>query len=127
MVANVLRSSIKIWHLNKGDLFEHNYVANNEWIWWRFCDKDFNSSWASLPYCLSMHPLKRGFLDIFLTTFLEAVTSKIQNLWGSSSYWKCLKFNLDLKNAAKNSEKAFCFWGNYIWTGIVKLSLSRTR
>ena len=40
---------------------------------------------------------------------------------------KCLKFNLDFKNAAKNSEKIFPFWYNCIWIGIVKLSLWRTR
>ena len=79
-----------------------------------------------LPYCLSKHPLKRDFLDIYLTTFLESVTSKIQNLWGSSFYSKCLKFNLDFKNAAKNWEKVFCFWDNCIWIGIVKFSLLRT-
>ena len=36
---------------------------------------------------------------------------------------KYSKFNLDFKNAAKNSEKFFCFWDNGIWIGIVKLSL----
>ena len=41
-------------------------------------------------------------------------------------YSKCLKSNLDLKNAVKNWQKAFCFWDNFIWIGIVKLSLLRT-
>ena len=39
---------------------------------------------------------------------------------------KYLKFNLDFKNAARNSEKGFCFWDNCIWIGIVKLSLLKT-
>ena len=90
------------------------------------CDADSNSAWARLPYCLSKHPLKRDFLDIYLTTFSESVISKIQNLGGSSFFKKYLKFNLDFKNAAKNSEKVFCFWDNCIWIGIVKLSLLRT-
>ena len=30
---------------------------------------NFNSAWASLPYCLSKHFLKWDILDIFLTTF----------------------------------------------------------
>ena len=38
---------------------------------------------------------------------------------------KCLKFKLYFKNAAKNSEKVFCFRDNYIWIGIVKFSLIR--
>ena len=36
-----------------------------------------------------------------------------------------MKFNIDLKNATKNSEKVFCFWDNCIRIGIVKLSLWR--
>ena len=39
---------------------------------------------------------------------------------------KFLKFNLDFKTLAKNWEKVICFWDNFIWIGIVKLSLVRT-
>ena len=109
------------------DFFQLNSLSSDQSIWQRWCDADFNSVWARLPYCLSKHPLKRDFLDIYLTTFSESVTSKIQNLWGSSFDSKCLKFNVDFKNAAKNWEKVFCFWDNCIWIGIVKLSLLRTR
>ena len=38
---------------------------------------------------------------------------------------KCLKFKLDFKNAAKSSEKVFCFWDNFIWIVIIELSLLR--
>ena len=38
---------------------------------------------------------------------------------------KCLKFNLDFTNAAKNREKVFCFWDNCIWIDLLKLSLLR--
>ena len=77
---------------------------------------------ARLPCCLWKGPLKRDFLDIYLTTFKESVISEIQKLWGSSFVWKCPKFNLYFKNAANNCEKVFCFWDNCIWIGIVKLS-----
>ena len=50
----------------------------------------------------------------------------MQKLWGSSLFWKCLKFNLIFKNAWKNSEKAFGSWGNCFWAGIVKLFVLRT-
>ena len=33
---------------------------------------------------MSKHPLKRDFINIYLTTILESVTWKIQKLWGSS-------------------------------------------
>ena len=87
------------------------------------CDAVFMSSWARLPCCLSKDPLKRDFLDIYLTTFSESVISKIQNLRGLSFF---PKFNLDFKNAAQNWEKMFCFWGNCIRIDIVKVSLLRT-
>ena len=100
--ANVLGSSPKIWHVNKRDFLENKFLPSDQWIRQRCCDADFNSVWARLTYCFSKHPLKLDFLDIYLTTFSKSVTSKIQNLWGSSFYSKCLKFNLDLKNSAKN-------------------------
>ena len=62
-----------------------------------------------------------------MTTFLESVTSKMQNLWRSFFYSKCLKISLDFKNAAKNWQKAFSFSDNWIRIGVVKLSLWRTR
>ena len=113
--ANVLTSSPKTWHVKKQLFFEHNFVASDEWIWQRCCDADFNSLCARSSYCLSMHRLEWYILDVYLTTFSESVTLKIQNLWGLSFYSKCSKFNLDFKNAAQNLEKIFCFWDNCIW------------
>ena len=124
--ANVLTSSPKIWHVNKRLFFEHNFVASEEWIWERCCDADFNSLCAHLPYSLSMHPLEWYILDVYLTTFSESGTSKIQNLWGLSFYSKCSKFNLDFKNGAKNWATLLRFWDNCTWIGIVILSLLRT-
>ena len=106
--ANVLRSSPKIWHSNKRDLLEHNFFASDQWIWQKSCDADFNSFWARSPYWLSKHLLKRNFLDIDVSTFSESITSTIRNLWGTPFFSKCLKFNPDFKNAAKNWEKVFC-------------------
>ena len=52
--------------------------------------------------------------------------SEIQDLWASSFWSKCSKFQLDFKNAAKNSENVFCWLNNCMRIGIVKLSLLRT-
>ena len=123
--ANVLTSSLKIWHVTKRGLLEHNIAASDQWIWERCCDADFNNARARLPYCLSKHPLKGDLLDIYLTTFSESVTSKIQTIWGSSFFWKCLKFHLDFKDAAKNSGKVLFLWDNCILIGIVKFFLLR--
>ena len=122
----MLTSSPKIWHVNKGDFFEHNFLTSDKWLWWRCCDQDFESARASLRYCLSKDPPKRDFLDIYLTTFSESLTSKIKSVWGSYFCSKCLKFNLDFKNAGRNWGNLFCFLDNCIWIGIVQFSLLRT-
>ena len=124
--ANVLTSSPKIVHVNKRDIFQLNRLGRDQWIWQWCCDSYFNIVWAHLPWCLSKGRLKPDYLGIYLTIFSESVISIIQNLWGSSFFSKCFKFNLDFKNAERNREKVFCFWHYCIWIGIVKLSLLRT-
>ena len=123
----MLRSNPKISHVNKTDLFRINCLGNNQLMWTRCSDTDLNSASARLPCCLSKGPLKRDFLDIYMTTFSESVISEIQHLSGSSFCPKYLKLHLDLKNAGKTYGKVFCYWDNFIWIGIVKLSLFRTR
>ena len=124
--ANVLTNSPKIWHINKRDFLEHNFLASDHWIWLRCYDACFNSAWARLPCCLSEGHVKRAFLDIYLTTFSESVISERQKLWGSSFFWKCSKLNLDFKNVAKNWENFFSFSDNSIRIGNVRLLLLRT-
>ena len=89
--------------------------------------------WSRFQYCsdpstmlLLKGPLKRDFLEIYVTTFLESVISEIQNLWGSTLFSKCSKFDLDFKNAEKNSDKGFFFSDNIIWISIVKLPMLGT-
>ena len=65
------------------------------------------------------------FCTYILPRFPECVISKINQLWGSSFFWKCSKFKVDFENATKNREKAFCFWDNCVRIGCVKLSLLR--
>ena len=38
-------------------------------------------------------------------------------------FWKCSKFNADLKNAEKNSEKLISFWDKCIWIVYIHLFL----
>ena len=107
LAANVLTRSPKIWHVNKTNFLEHNLLASDQWIWYRRCDADLNSAGAPLPCCLSKDPLKRDFLEIYLTTFSESVISELQKLWRSSFFSKCSKFNLDFKIGTKNKKKKF--------------------
>ena len=76
---------------------------------------------------MSKGSLRQDFVDLYLTTFLESVTSEVEKLWGSCFFSKCLKFKLDFKNAAKNSENLFCFSDRYIEIGIFKFFLIRIK
>ena len=82
--ADVLTSSSKIWHVNKRDFFQLNWFVSDWPIWSRWRDADLNRVWARFPCWFSKGPLKRDFLDIYLTTFSDCVISEIQKLWGSS-------------------------------------------
>ena len=122
----MLTNSPKLFYVNKRDFFKLHWLARDQWIWKRWCHAHLNSALARLPICFSKGPLKRDFLDIYLTMFSESVISEIQKLWRSSFFSKPSKFQIDFKNAAKISEKLSCFCYNCIWIGIVKLSLLRT-
>ena len=65
------------------------------------------------------------FCTYILPRFPECLISEINQLWGSSFFWKCSKFKVDFENATKNWEKAFCFWDKFVRIGCVKLSLLR--
>ena len=66
LATNVLTSITKIWHVNKREFSEHNFLASDEWFSSRCCDPNWNSVLARLWSCLSNHPLKGDFLDIFI-------------------------------------------------------------
>ena len=86
----------------------------------------FQQCFRTFRCCLSKGPLKQDFLGIYLTTFSEFVIWEIQKLWGLYFFSKCSKFEIDIKNLAKIWEKLFSFSDNFIWIGIIKLSLLRT-
>ena len=76
-----------------------------------------------LPCRLSRRPVKREFLDIYLSTSFV-----VRNLGNRQAkrvifFWKCSKFNADSKNVEKNSEKMFYFWDKCIWICCITLSL----
>ena len=65
------------------------------------------------------------FWTYILPGFLECVISKRNQLWESSFFWKCSKFNVDFENTRKHCEKAFNFWDNCVRIGSIKFSLLR--
>ena len=78
------------------------------WCW-------LQQRFAQLPCCFSRDPPKLDFLDISRTTVLEAVIAKILKIY--SRFQKC----------STKLRKSFFLRDNFIWTGIVKLSLLRIR
>ena len=55
---------------------------------------------------------------------MQSIISAKNNFWRSYFLSKHSKFYVDLGNLEKNSENVFWFWGNSIWIGSVKHSLS---
>ena len=90
------------------------------WFW-------FQGVWSCLPCCFSKGPLKRDFLDIYLTMFFGVCNFVNASAMMVIFLWKCSKINLVLQIAETNSENVFCFWDNCIWIRCLKLSLLRRK
>ena len=97
---------------------------------WKLSISMINLLWFKFQQCLGQFTMllsetssETGVFRHLSNHVFRVYISEIQNLWGSSFFSKCLKFIVDFKNAAKNSENVFCFWDNCIWNFIVKLSL----
>ena len=89
--------------------------------------------WCIFQQCLGTSPmfLVEWSSETRLFRHLSNFVFGVRNFLNTKAmrvifFWKCLKFNLDYKNATKNSEKVSCFRGNCIWNDIVKLPLLRT-
>ena len=123
LAVNVLKDSLRIFLVTRRHPFQLNYLHSDQWIWQSSCRWDGISILPDLLCCLSKRPLKRDFLDIYLTTYFGVRNFGNASAMKVSIFWKYSKFNLDLKNPPKNWEKAFCFWDNCIWICCVKVPL----
>ena len=112
-IVNVLKNSPKILPITKRDFFV------------KVVSFRFQHYLIPFPICLSKGPLKRDFLDIYLTTFFGIRNFGNRSVMRVIFFFKVAKFYLHFKNAEKYSHKAFCFLDNCIWIGCVKLSLLR--
>ena len=70
-------------------------------------------------------PLKRNFLDIYLTTSFRVRKFKNTSAVRVILFRKYSKLNLNFENAKENSENIFRFWDNCIWKCCCELSLIR--
>ena len=85
----------------------------------------FQQCFGTLNMLLLRESSQTGLFRHFSNYVFGVFNFQMQNLWVSSFLSNYLKFNLNLRNTAKNWEKFF-FWDNCIWIGIVKFSLLRT-
>ena len=99
---------------------------------WKLSISMINLLWFKFQQCLGQFTMllsetssETGVFRHLSNHVFRVYISEIQNLWGSSFFSKCLKFIVDFENAAKNSEKVFCFLDNCIWIGINKVSQLR--
>ena len=118
--VNVLENSLKILHITKSNFFELNCIHSDQQIWETCRRSDFKCFWDD---CLSKGTLRWYLFDIYLTTFSEVRNFGNTLAMSVIFFWICSKFNLDLENAEKGSEKFFSFWDSSIWIGCVKYSL----
>ena len=100
---------------------------------WQWSMKMIKMVWCIFQQCLrtSAMLLLEGSSEAGLFRHLSNLVFGVRHVRNIKArrvifFSKYLKFNLDFKNAARNSEKGFCFWDNCIWIGIVKLSLLKT-
>ena len=63
-----------------------------------------------------------AFYRVVERSFSQSVISEIHQLWPSSSFSKCLKFDVDSGNRTKNWESVFRSSDNSIWIGRGKFS-----
>ena len=124
--VNVLTNTYQALHLTKTWLFPTQLPSKWSlnmvtvlWFRWEQCLNPF-----------TMFPVKGYFKTglfghISNHVFRIGVISEINQLWGSSFFWKCSKFNVDFENIRKNSQKIVYFWDNGVRIGCVNLSLLR--
>ena len=120
LAVNVLKNSPEILPITKEEFFEINCLHSDEKIRWKGCHWDFSTFWSSLPCCLSKSPLKRDFLDIYVTTFYGIGNLGNRSVLRLVFSLKVFKILSTFQKFRKNNwEKAFCFLDNCIWIGCV--------
>ena len=123
--VNVLRNSLKIFHITKRDFFQlsclhsdHKNMIKVLSLRLKVLEPVYNVAFWRVVW-------NGDVLDIYLTTF-----SRVLNLGNTSAimvifFPKCLKLNIDFKYVKNRWEPICCFWDSCIWIGWVKLSLLR--
>ena len=122
---NGLTKCPKILHITQRDFFNLNCLQRDRWIWQRCCRSAFNSFSLRLPCHLSKGPLKRDFLDIYLTTSFGVHNFKNASAMRVIFFLEMFKIESKFRKGKKKLENIFRFWDNCIWKCCYKLPLLR--
>ena len=93
--VNALIKSLQTLHVSNSDFFQLNYLHSDQSIWLRRWHWDWMSVSASLPCRLSRIPLKREFLDIYLSKPFAVRNFGNTEAMRVILFWKVSKFNSD--------------------------------
>ena len=109
--------------LVKGSI--NKYGKGDQWIMKTCCRLYINSVSARLPCYLWKAPLKRDFLDTYLTTCFGVRKFKNTSAVRVIFLLKLFKVECKFRKCKQNWENIFRFWDNCIWKGCFILSLLR--
>ena len=91
------------------------------------CPSDFSSFSIRLLCYLLKGPLKRDFLNIYITTSFEVRKSKNTSAMMVIFFLIMFKIESKIRKCKKKLENVFCFWDNWIWKCCYKLSRFRRK
>ena len=123
--VNGLKTVLRFCVSLRVSFFNLDFMHWDQWIWQRCCRPALNSVSRGLPCYLSKDPLKRDFLDIYLTTFFGIPNFKKTSTMGVMFVWKIFKIESKFRKCKKISGNIFHFRYNCIWKCCHKLPLLR--
>ena len=107
MALNMLTNRIKILHIINRDFLQVNCFPIYQKIWYRCCRSAFKSVGIRLPCCFLKANLKRDFLDIDLTTFLEGRNLRNKSAMRVIPFFKMFKVSARFQKWRKKLRKIF--------------------
>ena len=126
LADNVLTSSPKIWHVNKRDVFQLNWLSSDEGISQRW-------QWCRFQQCLGALTmlLLKGFSETGLFRHLSDYVLRVRNFEITKSmrvisFVKMFKISSRFYKWSNKLRKSYFLWDIGVWISIVKLSLLTT-
>ena len=111
---------------NSERLYPHELISQGSINMVKVLWFSFGQSFFQFTMLLVEQSSETGLFRHWSNQFFGVRQFKIHQLWGSPSFCKFSKLNLNLRKAKKNWTNIFCFWDNCIWKYCYEWSLLRT-